>query len=119
MGWIIDPLHSVQEYDEIDNFGVFSGNLFVAPEPGDYNSNGIVDAADYTIWRDTFGQVGVALPADGDGDGVITDGDYTVWKQHFGDMVGTGRTPISVPEPGTWLSITLVAIVGNLKRKYV
>ena len=23
--------------------------------PGDYNDNGIVDAADYTIWRDTLG----------------------------------------------------------------
>ena len=25
------------------------------PVPGDYNQNGIVDAADYTIWRDTLG----------------------------------------------------------------
>ena len=24
--------------------------------PGDYNADGHVDAADYTIWRDTLGQ---------------------------------------------------------------
>ena len=33
---------------------------------GDYNGNGVVDAADYTIWRDTLGQMGADLPADGD-----------------------------------------------------
>jgi hypothetical protein len=25
---------------------------------GDYNHNGIVDSADYTIWRDSLGQSG-------------------------------------------------------------
>jgi hypothetical protein len=28
---------------------------------GDYNHNGIVDAADYTVWRDTLGQTGAGL----------------------------------------------------------
>ena len=34
---------------------------------GDYNGNGIVDADDYTVWRDTFGQIGSGLDADGTG----------------------------------------------------
>ena len=25
---------------------------------GDYNGNGVVDAADYTVWRDSLGQTG-------------------------------------------------------------
>ena len=29
---------------------------------GDYNHNGIVDAADYTVWRDTLGQAAPASP---------------------------------------------------------
>jgi hypothetical protein len=56
---------------------------------GDYNQNGIADAADYTVWRDTLGQTGVTpySRADGDGDGMITSGDYQVWKDHFGEVV--------------------------------
>ena len=42
---------------------------------GDYNHNGIVDAADYTVWRDSFGQSGSNLAADGDHDGVVDSAD--------------------------------------------
>ena len=35
---------------------------------GDYNLNGIVDAADYTVWRNSFGQAGAGLAADGNDD---------------------------------------------------
>ena len=45
---------------------------------GDYNGDGIVDAADYAIWRDTLGST-TDLRADGDGDGVIDPGDYDTW----------------------------------------
>ncbi|MCA9239657.1 MAG: glycoside hydrolase family 16 protein, partial [Planctomycetales bacterium] len=36
---------------------------------GDYNADGVTDAADYVVWRDTLGEAGAQLPADGDGDG--------------------------------------------------
>ena len=61
---------------------------------GDYNHNGTVDAADYTIWRDTLGVMddGVDPPEDlranGNNDGAsmntIDQADYDVWKQNFG-----------------------------------
>lgn len=56
---------------------------------GDYNQNGTVDAADYTLWRDTFGLSGLAAfsGADGDGNGVIGPGDYNVWRAHFGQSL--------------------------------
>ena len=39
---------------------------------GDYNHDGVVDAADYTVWRDTYGQsVTENSGADGNGDGMI------------------------------------------------
>ena len=41
------------------------------PVPGDYNADGTVDAADYTIWRDSFGQTGVNLAADADNSGTV------------------------------------------------
>ena len=39
--------------------GHFSTYSFVAVTlAGDYNRNGVVDAADYTVWRNTLGQIG-------------------------------------------------------------
>jgi hypothetical protein len=59
---------------------------------GDYNHDGHVDAADYTVWRNTLGQMGLTLfgGADGDGDGTIDTDDYGVWKSHFGESLPMG-----------------------------
>ncbi|MCA9239273.1 MAG: endo-1,4-beta-xylanase, partial [Planctomycetales bacterium] len=48
--------------------------------PGDYNRDGVVDAADCTVWRDSLDQtvVGPYAGADGDGDGRVGSGDYLV-----------------------------------------
>jgi hypothetical protein len=64
---------------------------------GDYNDDGTANAADYTVWRNTLGQTGLALysGADGNGDGMITRADYDVWKQRYGETVnglGAGST---------------------------
>lgn len=81
---------------------------------GDYNGDGLVDAADYTVWRDTLGQAGAGLAADGNGDDVIDGADYEVWKTNFGASLGAGGglSPLvpAVPEPGTWV---LVAVAGG------
>jgi hypothetical protein len=54
-------------------------------QQGDYNGDGVVDAADYVIWRDNQG---VASPSfyDGDGnnDGLVNDADYQIWRANFG-----------------------------------
>ena len=52
--------------------------------PGDFNVDGMVDAADYTVWRDRSGQGGSGLVADGDFDGDVDDDDFAVWKAAFG-----------------------------------
>jgi hypothetical protein len=60
---------------------------------GDYNGNGVVDAADYVIWRKNLGQTGIPpfSGADGDGDGDVTTNDYDVWSANFGDTLpGSG-----------------------------
>ena len=54
------------------------------PQAGDYNGNGVVDAADYTVWRDFFGRTGSGLAADGDGNGTVNTMDYDFWKSRFG-----------------------------------
>lgn len=86
---------------------------------GDYNGNGIVDAADYTIWRDTLGST-TDLRANGDTTGasatVIDQADYTFWKSHFGATSGAGAGAIAgsaVPEPSCLLlgAIGLVTLI--------
>ncbi len=56
--------------------------------PGDNNLDGRVDAADYTIWRDTLGMaVEPYGGADADGNGKIATADYQLWKSHFGQSL--------------------------------
>jgi hypothetical protein len=72
--------------------------------PGDYNHNGVVDAADYVVYRDSLGQAGSNLAADGDGDLHVDADDYNVWRSHFGQMAGSGAmigSDVGVPEPGS------------------
>jgi hypothetical protein len=73
---------------------------------GDYNFNGVVDAADYVVWRKTLGQVGGPLAADGNNNGQIDPGDLTVWRTHFGNSgtgSGSGATA-GLPPPEGWSS---------------
>jgi prepilin-type N-terminal cleavage/methylation domain-containing protein/prepilin-type processing-associated H-X9-DG protein len=76
---------------------------------GDYNSNGQVDAADYSVWRNTLGSA-TALAADGNGNHVIDQGDYAVWKSSFGMTLGAGSggSGTAVPEPSS-CCLTLAA----------
>jgi hypothetical protein len=46
---------------------------------GDFNRDGRVDAADYTVWRDTEGET-TDLRADADGNGQVDQADYDLWK---------------------------------------
>ena len=82
--------------------------------PGDYNHNGVVDAADYVVWRNTLGQtVTTGTGADGNGNGVIDSNDYAFWRGHFGMTAGSGSsaaTSAAVPEPAT-LVMLIVGIV--------
>jgi hypothetical protein len=88
--------------------------------PGDYNQNGVVDAADYVVWRSTLGERGLSLAADGNGNNEIDTGDYDVWRAHFGQTAGSAGADASagvaaeppstaVPEPS---AICLCAVVA-------
>jgi hypothetical protein len=79
---------------------------------GDYNDDGSVDAADYIVWRKTFGQTGSDLPADGDGDGEVAEPDYIVWRENYAKSGGsTGAGPAVVPEPESTRLIVIAVVL--------
>jgi len=52
---------------------------------GDYDYDGSVDAADYSVWRTSFGNVGTtSLLGDGDADGDVDGSDFLIWQRDFG-----------------------------------
>lgn len=81
-----------------DIIDVISYTFATAPVvDGDYNSDGVVDAADYTVWRDSEGDIGEGLPADGDGDLDVDDDDRIVWANNYGAPGSVAS--VAVPEP--------------------
>lgn len=104
---------------QIENFASKVGPVPLAEVDGDYNGNGIVDAADYTVWRDTQGQNGPALPADGNGDTMVDAADFDHWQQRFshdGGEVAQAEAEgegLAIPEPaGVLLGIMLLLVAG-------
>ncbi len=81
----------------------------VAGLHGDYNANGVVDAADYIIWRNSLGQSGSGLAADGDGDLTIDQDDYTVWRTNFASSAPAFATAV-VPEPAAFGLLVVIGI---------
>ncbi|QDV74000.1 hypothetical protein K2D_22370 [Planctomycetes bacterium K2D] len=78
--------------------------------PGDYNDDGVANAADYTVWRDAFGNAEGSLPNDING-GVIGQPQYDTWADFYGDSTPdpfAASSSVAIPEP------TSVALVGLL-----
>ncbi len=106
---------------------VFEYGALISPAqlpPGDYNSNGVVDAADYVVWRKT--------------DGTLAG--YNTWRAHFGEKSTTPPSTLlrglvhyvtsfsgsalgdgsSVPEPSCVLLVgagLVSALAGRGQRK--
>jgi subtilisin-like proprotein convertase family protein len=90
---------------------------------GDYNGDGTVNAADYTVWRNSLGDIGPNLAADGDGDGEVTPLDFNVWKMHYGESFAGGAALDSlnsagkVPEPMALCHLGILVIGWAFVRR--
>ena len=98
---LADALNDGKAYFDIHTSAFPDGEIrgFLSYVLGDYNDNGIVDAADYVLWRKTVGNTGEGLKADSNNDNVINDDDYTAWRQNF------GHTGLSTP-PGSGAALS-------------
>jgi hypothetical protein len=94
----------------------------VPPPPGligDYNENGVVDAADYTVWRNALGTASVLPNRDPANMGNVSTADYASWKSNFGNT-GAGSTfdGGAVPEPTSLLLLIFgAAVMINGRRR--
>jgi len=96
------------------NFGIAFYNAWAPQLDGDFNFDGEVDAADYTVWRDTQGATGPGLVADANGDQVVNGLDYAVWQGNYGATLAGGAE--SVPEPASIVT-ALLAVVGGWRGR--
>jgi len=91
--------------------------------PGDFNDDRTVDAADFTVWRDSLGQsIAAGHGADGNNNGIVDAADYQVWQAHYGAVYNSeggrgirGRA-LAVPEPASGLIGTGLAAGAMVTR---
>ncbi len=105
-----------------DEYFAGTGMLSVGPPvfAGDYNDDGLVDAADYTVWRDNVGQPPGTLPNDNTGV-TIGDDQYNLWKSNFGNAEagsgsGQGANGGAVPEPSS-IALLLLGVAALASRR--
>jgi T5SS/PEP-CTERM-associated repeat protein len=85
--------------------GVLS--VAVPGPPGDFNQNGVADAADYVVWRNGLGNT-------------HTQDNYNVWRANFGQTGGAGFSNSvgslenAIPEPASVLLLIAAATFGTL-----
>ncbi|MEM9187145.1 MAG: hypothetical protein AAGB00_11685 [Planctomycetota bacterium] len=91
------------------DFRNFAGDQFVTitvpAGPGDFNADGRVDAADYTVWRDGLGEH-------------FNISDYGLWRENFGGGSPAAATvdlpSAPAPEPGAVaLAVLASATLGG------
>jgi hypothetical protein len=73
---------------------------------GDFNLNGIVDAADYVVWRSGLGTT-------------YQQADYKIWQANYGKAAGSGLgasagLPNPVPEPQCWILVAGTLLWGAM-----
>jgi hypothetical protein len=79
---------------------------------GDYNDDGIVNAADYTVWRDNLNS-SVTLPNDTT-PGSVTQADYNTWASNYG--AGSASTSVTIPEPAACVTVMLGSLAMLCRR---
>jgi hypothetical protein len=97
-----DALHNLTSLD-LQAMDVIGWDIVA---PGDYNHDGMVNAADYVVWRKTDG----------------TPAGYDAWRSHFGQTAGNGSgatTSAAVPEPASIVMLIIGTLAMCFRRRTI
>jgi hypothetical protein len=88
-----------QTFSQCDEDPMNPGACLMMMHPGDFNGDGVVDTADYVVWRKGLGSI-------------YTPDDYEVWRANFGSTWSIGASSLpdaAVPEPASMLLVLAAA----------
>ena len=101
-------------------------DAFAAVAPyADFNLDGVIDGADFSIWRANMGMETAASFEQGDanGDGIVDGADYVIWRHTLGSATSLGAFASSgigesgVPEPTTIVMLLIAVAMTCLLRR--
>jgi hypothetical protein len=98
LGFAIGSSRAGTDVKYIDNI-LITNDLIGPTHPGDFDTDGDVDGADFGAWQTGFPTSSGAtlLQGDADGDGDVDGADFIVWQTNFPFTPGPGVA--TVPEP--------------------
>jgi T5SS/PEP-CTERM-associated repeat protein len=88
---------------EWDTSKLYTDGTIAVVLPGDFNQSGIVDAADFAVWRKGLGTM-------------YTANDYVAWRNHFGRSAAGSTGLAAVPEPATAILLCAALLVFSGSR---
>jgi hypothetical protein len=96
-------------------------NQTVAGNNADFNSDGVVDGADYLIWQQNFALAGGATREQGNAnptvDGSVDGTDLGVWAGQYGTAPPSVGATLAVPEPATATLAAMIGLLATARRR--
>ncbi|TWT38202.1 Lysozyme M1 precursor [Posidoniimonas corsicana] len=83
---------------------------------GDYNADGVVDAADYAVWRDNLGSEFILPNRDPASTGAVSQQDYVAWRNNFG-ATSASASSSAAPEPAALTGLAVMAAGITIARR--
>jgi autotransporter-associated beta strand protein len=89
--------------------------LIGGSHPGDFDSDGDVDGADFVAWQTNFPTATGATLAQGDadGDGDVDGADFVVWQTNFPFTPAPGTSPVPEPQAIVLVFLGAAAMLMN------
>lgn len=86
--------------------------------PADFNDDGLVNAADLTVWKGAFG---VNANGDANNDSFTNGVDFLIWQRQFGQLpavAAADTAALAVPEPSAAIISAIATMLFAAARRY-